>query len=91
MNPNSKPLLVLMTDSTNSLLSRSQKGRLDPLIQRLHQNDTKIITIDLGEDNKVANSFGYVNHMEHLKYLAYVSRGVYFDYTQLIKLAGAFN
>ena len=91
MKPNAKPLLILMTDSTNSLLGRPTTGKMDPMIQRLHQSDTKIITVDLGDENKVANSFGFINHDEHLKYLAYVTCGAHFDYQTLIRLAGILN
>ena len=58
----------------------------------LHSTDTKIITVDLfGDENRVTNTFGYVNHDEHLKYLAYVTCGAHFDYKTLINLAGAFT
>jgi hypothetical protein len=65
--------LIILTDSNCSLLARPPSGKLDSTISKLHTADTKIITIDLNDENPVANSFGYVNHDEHLKYLAYVS------------------
>jgi hypothetical protein len=92
MKTGAKPLLVLFTDSTSSLLGRgSGREGLDNTISRLHAADTKIITVDLGNENKVGNTFGYVNHDEHLKYLAYVTCGAHFDYAMLIKLAGIFS
>ena len=91
MKPDAKPLLILLTDSTNSLLGRPITGKMDPMIQKIHQQDTKIITVDLGDDNRVANSFGFINHNEHLKYLAYVTCGAHFEYQTLIKLAGILN
>jgi hypothetical protein len=91
MSPGAKPLLVLMTDATSSLMGRSGKKNLDTIIGRLHSSDTRIITIDLCNQNKVANTFGYINHNEHLKYLAYVTCGAHFDYDTLIKLAGKFS
>ena len=94
MSPEAKPLLVLMTDATCSLMARSmlsEKKSLDSVIGRLHASDTKIITIDLGNENRIANTFGYVNHDEHLKYLAYVTCGAYFDFSTLIRLAGVFS
>lgn len=57
---------------------------MENIITKLHSSDTKIITIDLGDQNKVANTFGYLNHDEHLKYLAYVTCGAHFDYTNLV-------
>jgi len=82
-----------MTDATCSLLGRStsQPNSLDSTIQKLHAADTKIITVDLGDDNRVGNTFGFVNHDEHLKYLAYVTCGAHFDYSTLLKLAGKFT
>ena len=50
-----------------------------------------MITVDLGDENLSGNTFGYVNHDEHLKYLAYVTCGAYFNYQTLIKLAGKFS
>jgi hypothetical protein len=92
MRTGAKPLLVLLTDSKNSLMVRgSGRESLDTAISRLHAADTKIITVDLGDENKVGNTFGYVNHDEHLKYLAYVTCGAHFDYSTLIKLAGIFS
>lgn len=91
MTPGAKPLLVLLTDATNSLMGRSGKKSLDSVISRLHSGDTRIITIDLCDENRVANTFGYINHDEHLKYLAYVTCGAHFDYQTLIKLAGKFS
>lgn len=93
MRTGAKPLLVLMTDATCSLLGRStsQSNTLDTVIQRLHAADTKIITVDLGDENRVGNTFGFVNHDEHLKYLAYVTCGAHFDYSALLKLAGKFT
>ena len=93
MRTGAKPLLVLMTDATCSLLGRStsEPNSLDSAIQRLHSADTKIITIDLGDENRVGNTFGFVNHDEHLKYLAYVTCGAHFDYCTLLKLAGKFT
>ena len=95
MRPGAKPLLVLMTDATCSLMGRSFNGSsrktLDSVISRLHSSDTKIITVDLGDENRVANTFGYVNHDEHLKYLAYVTCGAHFDYSTLVNLAGRFS
>lgn len=80
-----------MTDSTNSLLFKRSKAKIDPLINRLHAQDTKMITVDLGDENIVGNTFGLINHDEHLKYLAYVTSGAYFSYATLIKLAGKFS
>ncbi len=80
MTPGAKPLLVLLTDATNSLMGRSGKKSLDSVISRLHSGDTRIITIDLCDENRVGNTFGYINHDEHLKYLAYVTSGAHFDY-----------
>jgi hypothetical protein len=80
MKHEAKPILFILTDSSCSLLARSNCGKLEPSIVKLHMNDTKIITIDLGDENKVANSFGYVNNEEHLKYLAYVTLGAHFNY-----------
>ena len=88
MSTGAKPLLVIMTDSTTSLMGRDGKKRADKIIRTLHANDTKIITVDLGDENRVANTFGYVNHDEHLKYLACITFGAHFDYQKLIKLAG---
>ena len=81
MDPKGKPLLLILTDATSSLMASPFCGKLDPLIQKLLSNDVKIITVDLGDENKVANTFGYINHNEHLKYLAYLTRGAHFDYT----------
>ncbi len=64
---------------------------MDAVIGRLHAADTKIITCDLSEENRVADTFGYVNHDEHLKYLAYVTCGAHFDYKTLKNLAGKFS
>ena len=91
MRTGAKPLLVLLTDSTNSLMARGGGKSLDNAIGRLHAADTKIITVDLGDENKVGNTFGYVNHDEHLKYLAYVTCGAHFNYSTLINLAGIFS
>ena len=96
MRAGGKPLLVIMTDSATSLMGRAfHKGKhsssLDTVIGRLHAADTKIITVDLGNENRVANTFGYVNHDEHLKYLAYVTSGAHFDYETLTRLAGKFS
>jgi hypothetical protein len=49
MKSGTKPLLIVMTDGTCSLMSRFVSGKLDPVIQRLHASDTKIITVDLGD------------------------------------------
>jgi len=83
MRSGAKPLLVLLTDATCSL----KQTRLDSVIARLHAADTKVITIDLGEENKVASTFGFVNHDEHLKFLAYVTCGAHFDFVGLMQLA----
>ena len=91
MSVGAKPLLVIFTDATTSLMSRGGKKSLDSIIGRLHSNDTKIITVDLCDENRVANTFGYVNHDEHLKYLAYVTCGAHFDYQTLIRMAGKFS
>jgi hypothetical protein len=91
MQTGAKSLLVLLTDSTNSLMARGGGKSLDTAISKLHAADTKIITVDLGDENKVGNTFGYVNHDEHLKYLAYVTCGAHFNYSTLIKLAGIFT
>jgi hypothetical protein len=92
MKEGAKPLLVLMTDGTSSLIGRGNgKSSLDSVIRKLHSADTKIITIDLGDENRVANAFGYVNHDEHLKYLAYVTCGAHFTYSNLLNLAGNFT
>lgn len=84
MRAGAKPLLVVMTDATCSLMGRAffggKKNWLDSVISRLHANDTKIITLDLGDENRIANTFGFVNHDEHLKYLAYLTCGAHFDY-----------
>jgi hypothetical protein len=80
MSDGAKPLLVMMTDATSSLMGRGSRRNLDTIIGRLHASDTKIITVDLCDENRVANTFGYVNHDEHLKYLAYVTCGAHFDY-----------
>ena len=80
MNSVAKPLLLILTDSTSSLFSKPLTGTLDPLLQRLHSTDAKIITIDLGDENKAANTYGFINHDEHLKYLAYITRGAHFSY-----------
>lgn len=85
MKSDAKPVLFLLTDATCSLLAKPISGKLDSVIAKLHTQDTKIITIDLGDELKVANNFGYVNHDEHLKYLAYVSLGVHFEYSTLIR------
>jgi hypothetical protein len=47
MKTGAKPLLVIMTDSTSSLMARGGKYSLNTAIGRLHAADTKIITIDL--------------------------------------------
>ncbi len=91
MRTGAKPLLILMTDATSSLMARGGKKSLDTAIGQLHAADTKIITIDLQDENHVANTFGYVNHDEHLKYLAYVTSGAHFNFSTLIKLAGKFS
>ena len=92
MRTGAKPLLVIMTDATCSLMARSssssksssKRGNLNTVISKLHSTDTKIITVDLGDENRVANTLGYVNHDEHLKYLAYVTCGAHFDYSTLL-------
>jgi hypothetical protein len=91
MSTGARPLLVIMTDATTSLMGREGKKSFDKIIRTLHANDTKIITVDLCDENRVANTFGYVNHDEHLKYLAYVTFGAHFGYQTLIKLAGKFS
>lgn len=45
----------------------------------------------MGDENRVGNTFGFINNDEHLKYLAYVTCGAHFDYKALIKLAGKFS
>jgi hypothetical protein len=84
MKTDAKPLLVVMTDATTSLMARGGKKSLDNIIGRLHSSDTKIITVDLCDENRISNTFGYVNHDEHLKYLAYVTCGAHFNYKNLI-------
>jgi hypothetical protein len=91
MKPEAKPILFLLTDATCSLMGKPISGKLDSVISKLHINDTKIITIDLGDENRVTNNFGYVNHDEHLKYLAYVSLGAHFEYSNFMKLSGEFT
>ena len=91
MKPGAKPLLIILTDSTTSLMGRSSTGKLDATIQNLHASDTKIITVDMGDENRMGNTFGFINNDEHLKYLAYVTCGAHFDYKTLIKLAGKFS
>lgn len=91
MSAGARPLLVIMTDATTSLMGRDGKKSFDKIIRTLHANDTKIITVDLCDENRVANTFGYVNHDEHLKYLAYVTFGAHFGFQTLIKLAGKFS
>jgi hypothetical protein len=83
MRAGAKPLLVLMTDATCSLMATTFKNSvksLDTVVGRLHSGDTKIITVDLGDENRMGNTFGFVNHDEHLKYLAYVTCGAHFEY-----------
>ena len=88
MSQNAKPLLILFTDASTSLLGRPLSGRLDPLVHKLHLTDLKIITVDLADENSLTKKLGLVHHEEHLKYLAYITRGAHFTYDQLIKLAG---
>ena len=48
-------------------------GRLDASIHRLHLNDTQLISIDLAEENKVCQQFGFVNHENELVYLTSIT------------------
>ena len=50
MSQNAKPLLILFTDASTSLLGRPLSGRLDPLVHKLHLTDLKIITVDLADE-----------------------------------------
>ena len=64
-------------------MTNSETGKLDSILTKYQNLDTKIITVDLGSENKSTNNFGYINHDEHLKYLAYFSSGIHFDYENL--------
>ena len=83
MKPDAKPILFLLTDSTTSLMQNPITGKLDQILTNFMTQDTKFFTVDLGSENKSTNNFGYINHDEHLKYLAYVSSGIHFDFENL--------
>lgn len=50
MKNEAKPILFLMTDSTCSLMNKHPSGKLDSNIGKLTTSDTKIITIDLSDE-----------------------------------------
>ena len=102
MSQDAKPLLVLFTDCTNSLLhlhdyksrisSKDQNafieqfGQIDKSIHKLHLSDTRIISIDLQNENKTCNTLGYINHENELDYLTTITQGVHFTYKRLIEI-----
>jgi hypothetical protein len=52
MKEDAKPVLIILTDANCSLFGRTTSGMLESTIYNLHSTDTKIITIDLGDENK---------------------------------------
>ncbi len=51
MENNAKPLLILLTDAASTLKPRPNSGKMNKSLLNLHSKDTKIITVDLGDEN----------------------------------------
>ena len=83
MSQDAKPLLVFFTDCANTLIPQTQQrggmlldvnfGHIDKVIHKLHLSDTKIISIDLMNENKTCNTLGYINHENELLYLTQIT------------------
>ena len=96
MSQDAKPLLVFFTDCANTLIPQTQQrggmlldvnfGHIDKVIHKLHLSDTKIISIDLMNENKTCNTLGYINHENELLYLTQITQGVNLTYDQLMAI-----
>ena len=45
-----------------------------------------MISIDLAEENKVCQQFGFINHENELTYLTSITQGVHLSYAQLMRI-----
>jgi len=86
MKQGGKPVIVLITEGALSL-APLEMGSFDNTLINIKRFDAKVIAIDLGEMQSVANCFGYVTHSEHLKYAAFVTQGAYFTFEDFLRLS----